>query len=266
MKVYNKILENLRNGIKLQSLNDDIIEKVADGCTVRLYQCNDCGGVFDEDSIVSVRTDMENYYGVGSDFPDHHYENLLGCPDCNSTDIEELGLYELEDFADGNLYEASQWKRLSGPKYKNMDEKYEKNIINKLIPMLHNYGLDMALYPTKSAPGYQNYAGYAEDGSRVDFKFISEYEPTRNNRNGKYDMTVKIHHKGNEEIAGVINLNNRDSVDEAFELITMTLENMGIIGNKQEEKPAEDNSELDDLANFKKSLSEQELLEVEVDD
>lgn len=176
----------------------------------------------------------------------------------------------LSNLREEHLNEYTNWKHIGGPKRKFMDEKYMKNIINKLIPMLHQYGIEMSLYPSKDAPGYQNYMGYAPDKSRIDFKFISSFKPTSGDREGKYDMTVKIYHEGDEEIAGVITLGSRDEVEEAFEIITMTLENMGIIGDKpkgeETDKPkSKEDLELDDLAKFKSGLSEQEILEIEVD-
>ena len=66
--------------------------------------------------------------------------------------------------------------------------------------------------------------------------------------------------------AGVIDLKNESSIDAAFGIITQALENLGAIGdNPAEESKEETNSELDDLANFKNSLNEQELLEIEVE-
>lgn len=32
---------------------------------------------------------MENYYGVGSDFPNHHYQDLIMCPTCGDGLSEE---------------------------------------------------------------------------------------------------------------------------------------------------------------------------------
>lgn len=176
--------------------------------------------------------------------------------------LNNLNVYNKEIH---NIEESLRWNRIYGKDRKTMDEAYERDIRNKLIPMLNNYQeLKMFSTPTIDEPGYQVYNGYTKDNDRIDFKFIEGYKPTMQNRNGKYDITVIITFEGQEEIAGVINLKKQDYVDEAFEIITMTLERMGIIGEKQPEENKEDNSELDDLANFKKGLSEQELIEIEV--
>lgn len=159
-----------------------------------------------------------------------------------------------------------EWTHIGGPRRKTMDNRhYQLKIMSKLIPMLNKYGIEMTLYPTVDEPGYQVYNGYIGN-DRIDFKFINSYKPTQNYREGKYDMTVKIYFRGKEETAGVIDLKNESSIDAAFGIITQALENLGAIGDKPVEEPKEEtNSELDDLANFKNSLNEQELLEIEVE-
>ena len=159
-----------------------------------------------------------------------------------------------------------EWTHIGGPRRKTMDNRqYQLKIMSKLIPMLNKYGIEMTLYPTVDEPGYQVYNGYIGN-DRIDFKFINSYKPTQNYREGKYDMTVKIYFRGKEETAGVIDLKNESSIDAAFGIITQALENLGAIGdNPAEESKEETNSELDDLANFKNSLNEQELLEIEVE-
>lgn len=265
MKVHNKILENLRSGIKLSDLDDSIIDEILNGNIVRLYRCDSCGNICDEDGLGSQRTDMECYYGVGSDFPDHHYQNLIVCDNCGSDDIEELGLYELEDFEDYELFEGTRWKHIAGPRYKHMDEKYERKIIKKLFPMLRQYGINMLERPIEDNPGNQLYIGRDENDRRVYIEFINKYEPGLNNREAKYDMFVKAGYDGQLHDAGVIDLFKKNHVEAAFELITMVLEDTSNNEEDQEEKKEpEVNKELDDLANFKNSLSEQELLEIEV--
>lgn len=167
------------------------------------------------------------------------------------------------------LEEITKWKHISGPRYKFMDDKYELNIMTKLIPMLHKYGITMVQRPVIDKPGKQVYNGYDSNHNRISFGFYNQHEDKLDNREGKYDMLVTIKYNGTETEAGVINLQDRDYIEEAFEIITMTLEDLGFKldgqeeTNKEEPKSSED-LELDDLANFKNSLSEQELLEIEV--
>lgn len=55
-----------------------------------IYKCGNCGKFFSEDDLEIKRVDMENYYGVGNDFNDHHYQDMGFCPYCESDDICEL--------------------------------------------------------------------------------------------------------------------------------------------------------------------------------
>lgn len=53
------------------------------------YECGNCGHIFHEEEALLQEVDLENEYGVGSLFPDHHsgYEAL--CPECESEDLIE---------------------------------------------------------------------------------------------------------------------------------------------------------------------------------
>jgi hypothetical protein len=144
-----------------------------------------------------------------------------------------------------------------------MDDKYELNIMTKLIPMLNQYGLDFPRRPIQDKPGSQTYIGYDSDLNKIRLTFYNQHEDKLNNREGKYDMLVTIDYKGQSTEAGVVDLKSRNSLDEAFELITMTLEDLGFNIDTKEKETSNDSSELDDLANFKSSLSERELLEIE---
>ena len=167
------------------------------------------------------------------------------------------------------LDEATKWKHLAGPRYKHMDDKYEPKILFKLFPMLAKYGIKMLYKPIKDEPGYQIYLGSDENDNSITLEFINKYEPGLDNREGKYDMFVKVGYNYKTADAGVIDLSKKDHVEKAFELITMTLEDL-MNENKEvykdEKEEQEDNPELDSLAKFKSSLSEQEIMEIEVDD
>ena len=186
--------------------------------------------------------------------------------------LENLGVYGSYE-TDNELLERSQWKQIFGKKSPAMDTKYyQGKIIKKLIPLLKKYGIEISMFPSPDEPGYQVYSAYGSDKGRIDFKFINGYKPTEDYRNGKYDMTVKILNNGDEETAGVINLSNDNYVDEAFEIITMTLENMGLlpddIQTDEYEINDQDNTEDDDISkllSFKQGLNEQEIKEICVD-
>lgn len=52
-----------------------------------MMMCSDCGEKFYE--AVEERVCWESYYGVASQFADHHYGTLLTCPSCGSEDIDD---------------------------------------------------------------------------------------------------------------------------------------------------------------------------------
>lgn len=59
-----------------------------------MWKCNDCGAIFDEPAFEEV--DLENLYGVGGSFDDHHWATLASCPECEDGDIEEITDEEAE--------------------------------------------------------------------------------------------------------------------------------------------------------------------------
>lgn len=93
INVLNKLNESI-NLDKIKKLPDWVIEQFVDGKDkVTYWYCNDCNAYYDEPQ--TQRTDMEAFYGVGSMFPDHHYEDLLMCPKCEGG-LEEVTLYDWE--------------------------------------------------------------------------------------------------------------------------------------------------------------------------
>ena len=163
------------------------------------------------------------------------------------------------------LDEATKWKHIAGPRYKHMDQKYESRITLKLFPMLKKYGINMLYKPIEDKPGSQLYLGRDENGKQVAIEFINKYEPGLDNREGKYDMFVKVTYNGHTEDAGVIDLSRKSHVEDAFSLITKTLKNLQSPSEDKEEKEELNNlddKELNDLANFRSSLSEQEIIEL----
>lgn len=52
------------------------------------YYCPDCHTYFNEPEEREV--DMEDYYGVGGMFGDHHRGYINVCPECGSEDFNEV--------------------------------------------------------------------------------------------------------------------------------------------------------------------------------
>ena len=278
MRVHHQILENLKSDLRLADIEDtDISDKIIDGSSVELYRCENCGYICDEDGLGSKRVNLEYYYGVSDLFPDSHYGDITVCDKCGSEDIEDLGWCDLEDFEDASEYadinpmnEGTKWTSLTGKKYRYMDEFYMNEIITKLFPMLRQYGINMLNSPVKEGPGVAVYMGRDENDKQISLEFINKYEPGLKNREGENDMFVKASYGWTKRDVGMIDLSTEEGIEQAFSLITMTLEDITNedIDDKEEEENNNDDydQELEDLANFKSSLSEQELLRIERED
>ena len=57
---------------------------------MNIYHCDNCGLYFSEENIKIKKVNLEILYGVGNLFPDHHYEELGFCPNCESEDYYEM--------------------------------------------------------------------------------------------------------------------------------------------------------------------------------
>lgn len=92
---------SIKESVNWSDLNDEIKEQLDDGDTVALMKCDNCGSIVTTEEVTETRkVDMEDYYGVGSDFPDHHYQEFSVCPNCGDIDIYDIGDFTKEDFDD----------------------------------------------------------------------------------------------------------------------------------------------------------------------
>ena len=255
MKLINEIWTNLKNNIKFEDLSDEIKEKIADDYTLTLWKCDSCNNIFEEDEADSKRVNMEVYYGVASLFPDSHYSDIAVCPRCGSEDIEEIGIFNKEDFEEE--LKESMWKRINGPREKFMDQGYSKQIESELLPMLNAYGIDMNSYPTILKPGKYVYRGkLGDDSIRISF-----YNSTNDNKeysDNPYSMLVNVSVNGNGVDAGVIDLTKEDSIDEAFILITMTLDDLKSDKGKEDESEPEEDEDVKTLLAYKEENKDKE--------
>ena len=215
-----------------------------------IYKCDHCNNICKENELDSKEVDMENYYGVGSDFPDHHYQTMYICPVCGSEDIFEVGSFSKEDFEE-DLNE-SEWRRIGGPKKKFMDDGYSNLIETKLIPMLNAYGLNVNDYPSSKKPGVYVYRG--ESGDKP-FKlyFYNANTDSDGVDEGKFSMLVKLLTDDDFSDIGVVDLTNQDGLEDAFSLITMALDDAGITkGTKkvEDEEPEEDDEDVKELLSY----------------
>lgn len=59
-----------------------------------IVRCNNCGHYFFEEELNEKSYCLESEYGVYSDFNTHTYSTCYACPNCGSTELEEIGIDE----------------------------------------------------------------------------------------------------------------------------------------------------------------------------
>lgn len=55
-----------------------------------IYYCEHCGQYVTEENTYLRKVDLEDEYGVGSMFPDHHYETWMCCTNCGESSLNEI--------------------------------------------------------------------------------------------------------------------------------------------------------------------------------
>ena len=259
MKLINEIWTNLKNSIKFEDLSDEIKEKIANDYTLTLWKCDSCNNIFEEDEADSKKVNMEVYYGVASLFPDSHYSDIAVCPRCGSEDIEEVGIFNKEDFEEE--LKESEWKRIGGPRRRFMDEGYSNLIEKKLIPMLNAYKSDLSVntYPSSKKPGVYMYRGtYGEKPFKL--YFYNANTDSEGVEEGNFSMLVKLLTDDNFIDVGVVDLTNQDGLEDAFSLITRSLDDTGITKDKEstKEEPEEDDEDVKTLLAFREENKDKE--------
>lgn len=233
----------------ITDLSSTAEEELFDNKVISLYRCEDCGKVFSDNEMDSVEVDMETYYGVGSDFPDHHYQSMSACPGCKSIDYEDLGTFELSDFEDGwkleddeNLNEANIFQRIAGPKRKQIRD-YFKDLTKNLFPLLQEFGIKLYANPMTHQPGKAVFAGNL-DGKQVQIAFYNAYEDNKELGEPKDMLFCKVMYNSKMKDVGYIDVSTPENADNAFVMITKTLEELGYITRAdmeaQEQRAAEE--------------------------
>ena len=64
-----------------------------------IVRCNNCGHYFFEEELNEKNCCLEDEYGVYGEFNTHTYTTIYACPNCGSTELEEIGIDE-EDLVD----------------------------------------------------------------------------------------------------------------------------------------------------------------------
>lgn len=162
------------------------------------------------------------------------------------------------------LEEKSSWKRITGPRVKSMDQKYEDLIKYKLVPIMNDYDIEMSSRGYNKGPGSQTYVGYDKDGNRILFVFSNANKEMDPFDTKKWTLFLRIFYKGKAVDVGMIDLANTDDLNRSFSLITQNLEDLGFkLKGQDEEQGTETSQEVDPdiqtLIDYKNSLSESEL-------
>lgn len=61
-----------------------------------IYYCEHCGYYVTENETYLLEVDLENEYGVGCVFPNHHYETWRYCANCDESSLTEVPNKKIE--------------------------------------------------------------------------------------------------------------------------------------------------------------------------
>jgi hypothetical protein len=168
------------------------------------------------------------------------------------------------------LYKLMEEETLLERRIHRIDTKYERLIMNKLIPILRAYDIDILPNPVVSNPTEQIYRGFDKDYNQIDFIFSSMGEELNSEIHKRWSLYLKISYMSDIVDVGVIDIKSVDDLNRSFTLITQTLEDMGfslrddVPSSDESSSTEEEDPDIKTLIDFKNSLSESELVELEV--
>lgn len=168
-----------------------------------IYKCNNCGAYLSEEELVSEKICMEAYYGVSSDFPDRHYQNMSKCPYC-----EELNNFEEFEYDESDILDlVEEIERLKKEINKN-DEEQKMINVSKIKSITNKYGYTFIyIHPSL------NFGGQ--------YKFTKEYKHFKLNVYLKVNEFDKVYHYFYliEMKHTVLNINDIDEIIKVKEII-----------------------------------------------
>ncbi len=59
-----------------------------------ILRCNNCGNYFFEEELNEKNCCLEDEYGIYGEFNSHTYTTIYACPECGSTELEDIGTDE----------------------------------------------------------------------------------------------------------------------------------------------------------------------------
>ena len=85
---------------------------------MKVFYCESCHEYFDEDDLEEKEICLEHYYGVASQFDNHHYTLVSVCPYCGGHEISQASVYDLINEIDYLKKELKKWQLKSNLKKK----------------------------------------------------------------------------------------------------------------------------------------------------
>ena len=123
------------------------------------------------------------------------------------------------------LNELSFFKRVSGPKRKQAAD-YVDDIKNNLFPYLKEFGIEMYGNPMTVTPSRVTFAGKLDD-RQLQLAFYAAYQENEEMGEGENLLYCKLSYLSNMENVGYIDVSNREVAEQAFSMITKSLEDLG---------------------------------------
>ena len=105
MSLFTSIKSNLKeSNLNVTKLSDELLERLDNGESIKIYHCDNCDSYFDADSIIEEDVNLEAYYGVSDLFSNSTMGKISVCPYCKDENITEKGIFDLdrivEDYED----------------------------------------------------------------------------------------------------------------------------------------------------------------------
>ena len=137
-----------------------------------------------------VRNNIK-YYRITKGFTQEKISELLGINEKSYSNLE-TGRYNISLDRLDEISNILEWKNISGPKYKSMDQGYEFDIITKLLPKFKEYGLSVPLSPVRKEPGMLHFVMYDKDYDRISLDFYNVHEDITNENKYNNPLLVKV--------------------------------------------------------------------------
>lgn len=97
MNLFTSIKSNLKeSNLNVTKLSDELLERLDNGESIKIYHCDNCDSYFDADSIIEEDVNLESHYGVSDLFSNSTMGKISVCPYCKDENIVEKGTFDLD--------------------------------------------------------------------------------------------------------------------------------------------------------------------------